>query len=256
MLTVVCAVAAPAGADGALVLFGGGERPPRALQRFVEWAGGKAARLLVVTWASASPEESFDGVREDLAPLAPASIEMAPLAPLGPEARERFLALLRDATGVFFGGGDQARIMDALRDPELLRAVRERHRAGVVFGGTSAGTAAMSRVMITGEGDFKVIDAAKVATREGLGLIPGVILDQHFIRRQRENRLFALILANPGELGVGVDEDAALLVEGGRKAEVVGGSVMIVDGRKERGALRIRVLKAGQRYDLRERRLE
>lgn len=255
-LLAFCAVAIPAGADGPLVLFGGGERPPQALKRFVEWAGGREARLLAVTWASASPKESYDGVREDLEPLRPASIAMAPLAPLDAEARDRFLALLGDATGVFFGGGDQSRIMDVLEDAELLGAVRQRHRAGVVFGGTSAGTAVMSRLMITGEGDFKVIDAGKVDTREGLGLIPGVIVDQHFIRRQRENRLFALVLAHPDQLGVGVDEDAAILVEDGRKAEVAGGPVMIVDGRERPGALVIRLVRPGQRFDLRKRKLE
>jgi cyanophycinase len=255
-ILALCAFAPSAAAVGPLVLFGGGERPAQALERFVEWAGGAQARLLVVTWASAEPTESFEGVREDVAPLGPASVEMAPLAPLDVVARERFRALLRDATGVFFGGGDQTRIMNVLKDSELLLALRERHRAGIVYGGTSAGTAAMSRIMITGEGDFKVIDAAKVETREGLGLVDGVILDQHFVRRQRENRLFALVLAHPDQLGVGIDEDAALLVEGGRRAEVVGGPVMIVDARQKRGALTVRLLRPGQRFDLRRRSLE
>src|SRR5262245_6940630 len=256
LLAALCALPPPAGAEGPLVLFGGGERPTQALERFVRWAGGASARLLVVTWASAEPVESFRGVREELALLGPASIDMAPLAPLDGPSRERFRALLRDATGVFFGGGDQNRIMDVLADAELLRELRERHRAGIVFGGTSAGTAAISGLMITGEGDFTVIDAAKVETREGLGLLAGVILDQHFIRRQRENRLFALVLARPEQLGVGVDEDAALIVEGGRRAEAVGGLVMLVDGREERGALVVRLLRPGQRFDLRKRRLE
>lgn len=125
--------------------------------------------------------------------------------------------------------------------------------AGVAFGGTSAGTAAMSRLMLTGEGDFTRIDASTVATREGLGLLPGVIVDQHFLRRRRENRLFALVLAHPGLLGVGVDEDAALVVEGSIGEAVGPGPVMLVRavGPDE---LAVELLRPGARYDLAGRR--
>jgi cyanophycinase len=225
------------------------------MRRFVEWGGGAGrARLLVVSWASEAPPASFEGLRADLARFSPAAIEMAPLAPLDGEARAHFLELLAQATGVFLGGGDQSRIMNVLADAELLAAVRERHRRGVVFGGTSAGTAAISRIMLTGEGDFTVIDAARVETREGLGLLPGVILDQHFIKRSCQNRLFALVLRHPDQLGVGVDEAAALLVQGER-AEVVGGPVLFVDGREKAGALVVHLAPPGSRYDLRRRRL-
>jgi cyanophycinase len=219
------------------------------MERFVEWAGGRRARILVVPWASAEPVASYEGVEQDLEPLLPAAIDFAPLAPLDGEGRARFLALLEAASGVFFGGGDQSRLMDVLADPELLTAVRTRHRQGVVFGGTSAGAAAMSRIMITGEGDFTVIDAAGVITREGLGLLPGVIVDQHFLRRSRHNRLFALVLANPRELGIGIDEDAAILARDG-EAEVVGGPVLLVDGAEKPGALVLRLVPPGGRFAL------
>ncbi len=242
-------LAGPGFADGPLVVVGGGDRPAPAMRRFFEWAGGPKARILVVAWASGEPLGSFEGVQDDLAPLNPASLTMAPLPPLDAEARALFLSLLKDATGVFFGGGDQARIMNVLADPQLLAAVRARHRAGVVFGGTSAGAAVMSRMMITGDGDFTTIDATKVVTREGLGLIPGVIVDQHFLQRSRQNRLFGLVLAHPQQLGVGIDEDAAILVSSGR-AEVVGGSVMLVDGQKQPGALVVRLVPPGGSFAL------
>ncbi len=235
--------------DGPLVVVGGGERPRVAMQRFVEWAGGPRARILVVPWASAEPVASYGGLSEDLEPLRPAAVEMAPLAPLDGEGRARFLTLLGQATGVFFGGGDQSRIMDVLADPGLLAAVRARHRAGAAFGGTSAGAAVTSRIMITGEGDFTTIDAARVVTREGLGLVPGVIVDQHFLKRSRQNRLFALVLAFPRELGVGIDEDAAILVREGM-ADVVGGPVMLVDGAERPGALVVRLVRPGGRFAL------
>ena len=147
--------------------------------------------------------------------------------------------------------------MDLLRDRELLEALRERYHAGIVFGGTSAGCALMSSPMITGEGDFTVIDGDKVDTREGLGLLPGIIVDQHFLKRQRENRLFGLVLKWPETLGIGVDEATALLVEDGRHGEVTGkGQVMLVDGRSEAGALILRLFRDGARVDLEGRRAE
>jgi cyanophycinase len=248
--------AASVSAGERLVLIGGGDKPRPALARFASWAGGAEARILVILWSTSVPQESFDWLRGELAPFTPGAVEAAPLAPLDAKARQAFLDQLARATGIFFSGGDQVRAMDVLQDRPLLEKVRARHRAGVVFGGTSAGTALMSKIMITGNGDFTTIDAAKVETREGLGLIPGVIVDQHFLERRRENRLFALVLAHPEELGVGIDEDAALLVEDGRHAEVVGGPVMIVDGRERAGSLVLTLLQPGARYDLQERRPE
>ena len=237
-----------------LVLLGGGPRPPEALSRFAEWAGGRKARILVIPWASTEPAESFDSLREDFAPYRPDRMELAPSPPLGTEEKAELGRQIERATGVFFSGGDQARIMDALRDATVLEALRARYTAGVVFGGTSAGTACMSSIMITGDGDFTVIDAEKVGVRAGLGLLPNVILDQHFIKRQRENRLFGLILRHPGRLGLGIDEGSALLVRDNRHAEVVGQTpVMVVDGR-ERGELRVQLLRPGERFDIKKRK--
>jgi cyanophycinase len=252
---VLVLVASAAQAKERLVLMGGGDRPPEALARFAQWAGGTEARVLVVAWASSEPAESFASIREDFAPYRFARLEMAPQPPISAAERAALVRQVERATGVFFAGGDQGRIMDVLRDQPLAETLRARYRAGAVFGGTSAGTACMSSIMITGEGDFTVIDADKVEVRAGLGLLPGVILDQHFVKRQRENRLFGLVLRHPGPLGVGIDEGSALLVADNRYAEVAGRTpVMIVDGRKERGALVVQLLSAGDRFDLEKRK--
>ncbi len=253
-LSAACGLlAAPACAESRLVLVGGGARPAEAMARFVQWAGGAQARLLVIPWASAEAQVSYDALRADFAAYGPAAIEPSPFAPLTEASRAELLEKLARATGVFFGGGDQGRIMDVLRDEALLQAVRARHGAGVVFGGTSAGTAVMSARMITGEGDFTVVDGDKVEVRPGLALLPtGVIVDQHFIRRQRQNRLFGLVLKHPEERGVGIDEGAALLVQGA-EAEVVGGSVMLVDARPEPGTLLVTLVPPGRRIDLSRR---
>jgi cyanophycinase len=228
-----------------LVIVGGGERPPAALARFVAWAGGASSRVLVVPWASAEPKESCESLIAELRAHGPGSLGCGPVAPLDDKgkagrldaaARASFLAELASATGVFFTGGDQARIMDVLADAELLAAA-----------------AVMSLRMITGEGDFTVLDGDQVVVREGLGLVPGVIVDQHFVKRQRENRLFGLVLKHPEERGVGIEEDTALLVTNGRQAEVVGkGPVLLVDA-KGRDQLLVTLLRSGQSVDLRKR---
>lgn len=238
-----------------LILLGGGPRPPEALARFVEWAGGDDARLLVVTWASAEPLESHLSIEGDLRQYRPAAIEAAPFAPLGPGDRGRMLSAIRRASGIFFGGGDQGRIMDVLQDRELADALRERYRQGVVFAGTSAGTAMMSGIMITGGADSTVLDGRRVEVRAGLGLLPGVILDQHFLKRQRQNRLFGLVLDHPRLLGVGVDEGAALAVTDNRHAEVVGpGAVMMVDAVVGTDDLIVSLVRPGETFDLKTRR--
>ena len=252
---VLVLLGSAASAGERLVLMGGGDRPPAALARFAQWAGGNDARVLVVAWASAEPAESFASIREDFAPYRFARLEMAPQPPIDSSERTALVRQIERATGVFFAGGDQGRIMDVLRDQGLLATLRERYGKGVVFGGTSAGTACMSSIMITGEGDFTVIDADKVEVRAGIGLLPGVILDQHFVKRQRENRLFGLVLKHTGRLGLGIDEGSALLVEDNRYAEVAGRTpVMVVDGRQERGALVVELLRGGDAYDLEKRK--
>ena len=245
-----------ASAQEKLVLIGGGKRPAAAISRFVNWSGKEKARILIVTWASGIPQESFDGIKKDFTSYKIASFENAPFAPLSEQTREQFLAQIKTATGIFFTGGDQNRIMDVLKDETLFQTLRERYNAGVVFGGTSAGTAALSDPMMTGESDLKIIDGAKVGVRKGLGLLPDSILDQHFIKRQRENRLFGLVLQTPIRLGIGIDEDAALLVEDNRRAEVVGDTqVMFVDAHNRKGAMLIHLLIAGERFDLKKRKM-
>ncbi len=146
--------------------------------------------------------------------------------------------------------------MDVLKDSELLNLLRERYKSGIVFAGTSAGTAVMTTPMMTGEADLTKIIGANVGTREGLGLLPNVIADQHFIKRQRENRLFSLVLQNPAMLGVGIDEDTALLVKDNRYSEVVGPTqVMFVNGNDTKATFIIHLLKNGEKYDLLKRKI-
>lgn len=206
------------------------------MRRFAGWAGPRG-RVLVIGWASTTPWRGVDALARDLEPHASFDLDASPRPPETPRERQGFLAQVSTATAVFFTGGDQTRIMAGL-DPFLARTLRARHRAGVAFGGTSAGTAIMSPRMIAG-GDPPRL-------RTGLALLPGTILDQHFLERRREGRLRAAVDRHPDALGVGVDEGAALVVEDGRFAEVVGGRVALVSSKRA-----YQVLEDGARFDLR-----
>lgn len=144
--------------------------------------------------------------------------------------------------------------MDVLRDETLLALLQKRYHAGIVFGGTSAGTAIMSHTMIKGDGDVDVIDPASVPSRPGLGLLTDLIIDQHFIKRRRENRLFSLLLTSKETLGIGVDEGTALGIEGGRFAQVLGPKqVMVIDKKaanEKRGKFTVELLQPGESYDI------
>ena len=244
----LCALAQP---STHLVIVGGGNHPPAGVEKIYHWAGEKQARLLVIPWATSEPDENFVEFSRDYQNLPLESIQRAPLAPLDPKSRALFLSQLEQATGVWFSGGDQVKIMEVLRDPELLEALRRKFAQGTVFSGTSAGCAIMSLRMLTGEGDVTLLDGRQIELREGLGLLPpNVIVDQHFLKRQRENRLFGLILENPDALGVGIDESTALVVTDGVEAEVVGESQVMLVRRQEPNALKIWLFKPGQRFRL------
>ncbi|MEO5857827.1 MAG: cyanophycinase [Pyrinomonadaceae bacterium] len=253
ILLVLLLLAVPALGQQRLLVIGGGERPPDAMKKFVEWSGGAKSRILVITWASGVPDESYSSLEKAFQTSNAGLVEHAPIRPLDGEKRAKFIEQLNSASGVFFSGGDQNRIMDVLADGALLQTIRSKYNSGTPFGGTSAGAAVMSDPMMTGEADLKVLDGTKVGVRKGLGFVPNVIFDQHFFVRQRHNRLFGLILTNPRMLGVGIDEDTSVLIEDNRHLTVVGKTqVMFVSSKNGTQPFSLSFLKAGERFDLKK----
>jgi cyanophycinase len=237
-----------------LLVVGGGERPPAAMKKFVEWSGGPKSRILAITWASGVPDESFESLKKGFLDAGAGTVEHAAVRPLDAEKRAKFIDQLKSATGVFFSGGDQNRIMDVLADDALLQIIKKKYADGIPFGGTSAGAAVMSDPMMTGDADLKILDGKKVGVRKGLGLIPNVMFDQHFLVRQRHNRLFGFLMQNPAYLGIGIDEDNAVLITDNKNLEVAGTTwVMFVDARDKKGAMKVNFLKPGERFDLNKR---
>lgn len=238
-----------------LMVVGGGTRPAEATKKFVEWSGGTKSKILVITWASAEEDSSYDGTQKVFMAANPGSVEHAVKSPLDTEKRAKFIEQLKVATGVYFGGGDQNRIMDVLKDDELLKMVRTKYAAGTPFGGTSAGAAVMSDPMMTGEADLKILDGKKVGVRPAIGFVPDVMFDQHFLLRQRHNRLFGFVMENPKYLGIGINEGMAVMIENNRDLTTVGPTqVMFIDAKGRNGAMLVHFLKAGDRYDLKKRK--
>lgn len=254
---------------GHLVIIGGGTRPPVIMELIARLAGGATGTMLVFPQASALPETGPALAQEFTA------LGLGKVVVIGADhAAADSEAVLRQtdgATGVYFAGGDQGRITAALHGTKLEQRLLALHRSGAVIAGTSAGAAVMSRVMITGDENrphttddsWQTIESGNVVTSPGLGFLDDVILDQHFVRRRRHNRLISLVLEQPALLGIAVDEETATWVKPDRTFEVVGnGPVLVIDGAPATtvrdavghglsgAGLRLHVLRSGAQFDL------
>jgi cyanophycinase len=215
------------GSAGTLLLIGGGRTPQAAITRALDleatgrasarmWEQAGAGKVTVLTWNC----ERKEAVRE-----------------------------VGAADVIWFGGGSQNVLMDRLTSLDLVAAVRERYRAGAVVGGTSAGAAVMSAVMLTGSRVRGRTEA------DGLGLWPGVIVDQHYLARKRRPRLLEALEGHPRLVGIGIDEGTAVLVRGrDGRFEVLGYSqveVLVPPSQGREGAeVATRRLEAGAVFDL------
>ena len=245
-------------AKGTLVIAGGGELPDVVFQRFIQAAGGADAVIAILPAATAKQEATVAMLRSHLAPLG-AQVRVLDVTTRDDASDPARLEEARTCTGFWLTGGDQNRIGERIVETPLHQLILQRYMDGATVGGTSAGAAAMSQVMIVGGGDASDIAPGAYATREGLGFLTGCIVDMHFLRRQRENRLVSLIQVHLDLLGLGIDEETAVVVHSGR-AEVIGNrGVMVLDpSHAEAGGgsifnLCLHLLGAGQVLDLASR---
>jgi cyanophycinase len=235
-------------AETKLLLVGGGKRPVQAMKEFAHLAGGEKADILIIPWASQSTESGFS-IKAEFSVHTSGIIDVLPLR-LNPKELEQLVTRLQKCTGIFFTGGDQNTLMTLLREYKLVHLLRKRFQAGVVFGGTSAGTAIMSNPMLTGSADLSVLDGSQVELAEGLGLLPSsIIVDQHFIVRSRFNRLAGLILNNKAQLGLAVDENTSLLIID-HLAKVIGPTQVLLFKRLSDHKLDLSVMNPGKTFSL------
>ncbi len=266
----------PDATRGHLLIVGGGPRPAEIMERFIDLAGGRGqARIIVLPMASGAAAEVGPAQAEELRGLGAEAIALN--LPRTEANAGTIVRLFQNVTGIWFSGGDQNRLTAAIRGTRVDSAIHARYRQGAVIGGTSAGAAVMSRIMITGDErrpggsrpprdtasaePFLIIARDNVVVDEGFGLLPGAIVDQHFVRRRRHNRLLSLVLEHPDQIGVGIDEETALQVNPDGRWTVVGLSTVVVyDARGARvtppagpvlGAaeVRLHVLPPGSVYD-------
>jgi len=260
-------------ARGHLVLLGGGDRPSYVMDRVAELAGGRSGRILVVPIASPKPEEAAASLSADLQTAGAGRVELLTFDRDSADSWEN-LERVRQATGLFFAGGDQARLAAILEGSEMLGAMLALYERGGVVAGTSAGATALGEVMILGAAQpnqdpdrgIRSIRVGNVATRAGLGFFEKAIVDQHFIRRRRHNRLLTAVLENPTLLGIGIDESTAIVVGPEGRFEVLGESLVTVydlswgspvdtdrNGHLTASGISLHLLSSGQSFDLQGR---
>lgn len=229
---------------GSLVVAGGGYVSPEVRERFIDLAGGPESRIVVIPATDPTPgdEEAW------LAPWRSAGASHVQLLNAHNRATANdpdFYAALIRATGVWFSGGYQDLLADRYVDTAVQKCLQGVLQRNGVVGGCSAGAAILSRVMIK-EGEITPVEA------RGLGLMPGVIIDQHFLRRNRLWRMQQVLESHPTSIGVGVDENTALVVElSSSRLSVLGESYAVLCLPSVGGhAARIEVLKAGESVPL------
>jgi cyanophycinase len=224
---------------GSLMIVGGGAVTPAIRRQFVELAGGQLARIVLIPGSDPGP----DGVEALLSPWKSSGVASIVLI----NARDRlmandpeFCAPLKEATGVWFGGGYQGLLADRYVDTTVQQCLHDVLKRNGVVGGCSAGAALLSRVMIR-DGDTTPVEA------RGLDLLSNAIVDQHFLVRNRLWRLEQMLEAHPNLIGLGIDEATALVIHLDTwEMRVVGLSYVVACVPRSPGqAPRIEILKPG-----------
>lgn len=256
-----------------LVVVGGAEdrlQDKLVLGHFLRYSGGPHARIRLITAASAEPERTAQTYAQAFAELGAQDFAVLPLSDRDSATNPDLLHEIALADGVFMTGGDQARLMAAIWETPVMGALHQAyHLRSCCIGGTSAGAAVMSRHMIA-QGPAVLRPRKDVIDTDiGLGLLPLAIVDQHFSERRRLARLLSALAQRPDLLGVGIDEDTALVIERGRAIEVIGqGTVTLIDPSQARTniddiaaqeqiemlGLQMHTLPAGHRYVVAGRR--
>jgi cyanophycinase len=217
---------------GSLVIIGGAEDKEGecvVLREFVRVAGGVNAHIAIMTAATGYPEEVGETYRRVFEGLGAASAQPVHTEHRDDAEREISIRMVEQATGIFFTGGDQSRIVDFIKGTTLDEVIHQRHQLGAAIGGTSAGAAIMPDQMIVGGASVSNPSIGTVSMGQGMGYLPGVVVDQHFAQRGRIGRLLAALVLQPAVLGLGIDEDTGIVVRGD-EFEVVGqGAVTVVD---------------------------
>jgi len=239
-----CASPALAGEEGTVILHGGGNVTSAVRDLFVELAGGNDARLLVIPTADPDTPEDISRL-EVWRARRPASVDLLHARSRDQAATEDFAAPLKRATGVWISGGRQGTLASIYLGTPVERELSDLLKRGGVIGGTSAGAAIQSKVMVVRGEAWK-----------GFDLVPDAVIDQHFLARNRQDRLWRVLETHPQRIGIGVDEDTAAVICGDRLRVVGDSTVSICVAAYGSQSRRLELLKSGDQFDLKSLRSE
>ncbi len=217
---------------GQLVIIGGAEDKQgdcKILREFVRCSGGLQAQIVVMTVATNLPGEVGSDYIDVFKRLGVEDVRVIDTARREDASEAKALEAITNATGVFFTGGDQSRITSVLKGTELDAALHKRYAEGIVVGGTSAGASMMSETMIV-DGDAEThprMDIVEIDS--GMSFMPDALIDQHFAQRGRLGRLISGVAKEPQLLGIGIDENTAIIVDNHQFSVIGAGAVTIVD---------------------------
>lgn len=226
---------------GKLIIIGGGSRPNALVERIINESGLRAGGYCVILpMSSEDPDSSVYYASQQF--LEKGITKLYGFNFKKDQAvKTTWLDSIRTASLIYITGGDQDRFMNIVAGTEIETAIHEAYRRGCVISGTSAGAAVMSKLMITGNqlkykeysATFKTIEPNNIEIKTGLGLLPNVMIDQHFLIRSRHNRLLTAVIEHPDMTCIGIDESTAILVNG-NDVEVLGDSQVLVYGNPEK----------------------
>lgn len=222
--------------DSYLVVIGGAEDKTAdkvILKSLVELTHKKEPRFVVITTATEHPEEVGNQYRKVFNSLGVEVVEVLNIESREDAWSEEIIHAIQRGDCIFFTGGDQLRISSILGGTPVHESLKECVNNGKIIAGTSAGASMMSEIMVVEGEDEEAPSRCTIKMAPGMGLIEGVILDQHFNQRGRIGRLLSAIAQNPHSLGIGIDENTALILNHTNEFQVVGsGVVTIIDGRR------------------------
>ena len=204
------------------------------LSSFFRRSGGTDAAIAIIPSASREPlliGDRYQRIFEDMGAKRVKVLDVRDRV----HAEDRYYQeFVENCTGVFMTGGDQLRLCGLLADTPLMERIRQRvHGGEIALAGTSAGAAVMGHHMIAGGSSGESPNRGLVDLAMGLGIIPEIIVDQHFHNRNRMARLLSTVAVHPDRLGIGIDEDTCAVFEPDGHLEVLGrGTVTIVDARE------------------------
>lgn len=218
--------------SGQLIIIGGAEDKEgecQILREFIRRAGGRDAKIVIMTVATSLPGEVGLDYRYLFEKLGADQVEIVDTKQREDASYSGNLEVIENATGVFFTGGDQARITNVLKNTKIDDLLHRKFEQGLVIAGTSAGAAMMPDIMIV-EGEGETNPRLDTVTLEpGMGFLSQIAIDQHFSQRGRLGRFVSALIQQPAVLGFGIDENTAIAVNGD-EIEVLGeGAVTIID---------------------------